>query len=875
MTVGRILTLGRGARLVPVLLIGGIPRVYTPAGIRPTSVAVRAGTTVDPLFWPGTGTLTETLPDASTFDPVRDLLDPKAVWEVYEQLDPLKGEARVESMRLELYDDGDRAGAMLSARGAYPTRLLTADISASALSVPLSSVAGLPASGIASVGRETFLYDSISGSTLVVPTGGRGRYGSVARAHASSNLRQPVVSVGGPRHPQGRAASVWVCELSADGTTLQNPTLLFYGQVGPGIQLVRGGLRWSVPIDHMTVTATARISGREIELWGINHHTRPAGPGARTPLYALAQGPTTTSEVFLGPTDEAGWHPSWSAFADDWRVKAAAAVTAGGPRVDLATAGQVRVTGQWGTGGSGSRFLEVVAEWAQYAMLIGDAPQTWTSDKPAPQAYIPLDGWVTIPSPDDLAKIPATLSYLSSAPYTGTATLALVADTDESEGVFVELLGRNGADSKVRVRLVGRTSPDGRFVVYDGNVSTLCTKPTVARVGIVGRGPEAWGALRAMALAVAALDGLDTQVDAIDWEHLARQARQAPLPAALSEREYRIGPGEDSLLGILADELRLRGMILSVRHGRITGLRYGHFSATERTAGHIAEADVLQDAEWELMDQPAPAAVAIRYTLRDGGSYQVTDATWVSELGAGQTIQCQALRWLPQLGNLAEVRAALNTAAQQTLGPLAEPARHLTLPLSGQHLALQPGDLVTLTHSRVPNFTGTRGLTNATAQVIAVRRQYFGGRIRANVVMRLSSEEYQGYAPSALVAAGGFAGAVVTVDTSSGFGASGFADDGQDPTDGFAAGDVVELCEIGVKVPGVAREQRTVVSVTATTITLSAAPSAPMAALAAAQYRVMIRYAGHGDVVAAQYPYAFLSDTTPDLPDGSVDRYAP
>lgn len=65
------------------------------------------------------------------------------------------------------------------------------------------------------------------------------------------------------------------------------------------------------------------------------------------------------------------------------------------------------------------------------------------------------------------------------------------------------------------------------------------------------------------------------------------------------------------------------------------------------------------------------------------------------------------------------------------------------------------------------------------------------------------------------------------------------------------------------------------VSVTATTITLNAAPSGPMAALAASAYRVMIRYAGHGDVVAAQYPYAFLADTTPDLTDGSVDRYAP
>ena len=77
MTVGRITTLARGARWVPVMLIAGLPRVYTPAGVQPTSVAVTAGTTADPLWWPGTSTLTETLPDASTFNPVRDLLDPR------------------------------------------------------------------------------------------------------------------------------------------------------------------------------------------------------------------------------------------------------------------------------------------------------------------------------------------------------------------------------------------------------------------------------------------------------------------------------------------------------------------------------------------------------------------------------------------------------------------------------------------------------------------------------------------------------------------------------------------------------------------------------------------------------------------------------
>ena len=65
MTTARIdwtTALAPGARVVPVILIAGLPAVLTPAGVLPTTVAVSSGT-IDPLWWPGTGTLTETLPD--------------------------------------------------------------------------------------------------------------------------------------------------------------------------------------------------------------------------------------------------------------------------------------------------------------------------------------------------------------------------------------------------------------------------------------------------------------------------------------------------------------------------------------------------------------------------------------------------------------------------------------------------------------------------------------------------------------------------------------------------------------------------------------------------------------------------------------------
>ena len=81
MTVGASPRSRGGARWVPVMLIAA-SRASTRLRGAAYSVAVTAGTTAGPAVVAGTSTLTETLPDASTFNPVRDLLDPAAVWEV-------------------------------------------------------------------------------------------------------------------------------------------------------------------------------------------------------------------------------------------------------------------------------------------------------------------------------------------------------------------------------------------------------------------------------------------------------------------------------------------------------------------------------------------------------------------------------------------------------------------------------------------------------------------------------------------------------------------------------------------------------------------------------------------------------------------------
>ena len=87
MTTARIdwtTALSPGARVVPVILIAGLPAVLTPAGVLPTTVAVSSGT-IDALWWPGTGALAELLPGGGTLQPVEDLLDPTETLEVFER----------------------------------------------------------------------------------------------------------------------------------------------------------------------------------------------------------------------------------------------------------------------------------------------------------------------------------------------------------------------------------------------------------------------------------------------------------------------------------------------------------------------------------------------------------------------------------------------------------------------------------------------------------------------------------------------------------------------------------------------------------------------------------------------------------------------
>lgn len=876
-------TLDGRATVVPVLLVAGIPYVITPPGIHPTAVSIPGGTAIDPLWWPLSGNLEETIA-GSPFDPVREwlALDATLTIETYQSARLVEGDVTVEALTLSLIDPDGAVTAELSVRDGRTARVLSGDIAANTLTIPINSGTGVPASGIAGIGREAIVYGSVSTNNLIVSSGQRGKFGSNARRHTATSINPPVVTFGGARHWQGRIASVWLCTLSDDGLTLGSPTCIYLGTVGAGVQLSRSMTRWSIPLDPVTETLLRRYPTRTIELWGINHHVPP--DLTYIPALNAVYVAVDDDRAALSAEDEDGWHPDWPAALSTLNAIGVDAVGAIGPGGNLT----FRVIGTH----TDDR-LTFAAPWhepTQVQVTVSTGAQYTTATK-APDAFIRLadanwDGFanarVRIPNATDFASIPTQLAVsTTTGDFQGSARVALVVGTGEGR-VVAQIMARNGTTQNVDVMPVGitagQTAPSGALDRF------TFTERMTATVGIVADGDTPLGALLHANDLISDLYGTDLEESAVDWDGILRAFAMIPLGSIPQARRY-IFDGQDTLLGPLLQECRLRGMVLGMRYGRITAYPLAKYASTEPHRASIDEDDLVADDGGpiapEIIDNVQPLATSMEFKLWDDSIIRYVDTTWQSEFGDTGKVECSALKWVPSEMARGELVTALYAIAQMILGPAAEPQRVIRLVLGAPFFDLTAGDLVRLTHFGIPSWTGVRGLTAATCQIQDVRHTLYGGRARVEVSMRLQSADLAGYAPEALVAAGGLSSVspVVTLDTGSGFGASCFAVDADidgnartAPSDGFAAGDEVVLSEYDAESP-IADEAFTIVSVTDTTITLDGNPSATMAGKAVS-YGVILRYAPWTTPLATrQEAYAFIADAaSQDLGSGDPPK---
>lgn len=874
-------------RITPVILIAGVPIVLTAAGVKPTSVAVVGGT-LDPLFWPGVGPLFQSLPNATTFDPVKDLLDAEETFEVYEKISLLEGSVSVGTFTFSVLDPDLEGTALLSGCDSLVNQRLLTDLTASATIIEITNGAGFPAGYIASIGRETVLYDGIA---PLSPTGAkldnvvRGKYGSVARVHTAPEAHRPLVSAGGPRYWQGRQASVYLCQLSEDGLVLTNPTLIFLGAVGAGVQTSHNLTRWSVPLDHAIEALGRKLTLPKLELYGWQHY----GPSDFDyhPFQVISAIPNFDA-VNASMTDQSGdpnnngWHPSATSFFTDARRYASTVLTPQVASISLTSDARASCTVNAVPGTTHIFTIGACWDTARWEHHQTDETEVFRTVAPVPSDCFHLNKFVKVPQALDWAKIPSTFSWAltTTLGYAATAYLTISGNTAKTEDFTAKITARTNATQTLFLQAnIPNVAAMTAAAVAE---AARCIERTTVVLGIVAVGGNAVSALRAASLGITALVGQDLYDTAIDWDGIERAFASAP--ARITEaREYRFGEGDDTLLSVLTEEARLHGMSLAIVNGLISAVRLSVFANTEVTVGSIVETDLRVDTTGKelpagVVDSTEPLATSIEFSFpssdpENPSKITITDTTFQGEFGDGERLECKALMNLPAGSDLTGVRSAMVDLAQQILQVLAIPTRMVTLEVSPALLNLQPGDLISFTHSRIPNWSGTRGFTNAVFQIQEVRRQLFGGKMSGSVVLRVQSGDRSAYTPEALVAAGGISAisAVVTLDTTTGFGTTCFAPAtgaASAPSVGFAIGDKVVLSQLE-RVP-IADESFGIIGITPTTITLSSTPSAPMVAAAAAAYGVTLKFQTYLFVAAAQKPgWAYVADAATELLDST------
>lgn len=853
---------GGRAVVIPVVLVAGVPRVLVPSGWEGllASTVVTLGS-VDPAWWPGVGALAQTLHDGPvdtvTFDPVRGWLDAHVQWQTYEQARPLEGDVNVEALTFTVHDvpqPGENlpgaATAELSGPLARVTQLLSASVTSTSSTVLVDSLTDVPSFGIGHIGREAFTYSSRThgpeGVVVSAVNGDvRGAYGSRAIGHAAPAAHRPLVTFGLPRWWQGRRCAVFLARVS--GSAIVDPTPVFLGTIGAGVAITNNGAVWSIPVDPVTVALNRKIGTATVLVQGFGHRAYFAGS---TPL--AVDGFTLRAE------DYDGWHADLPTFIRDLNDGLVASTSTA--RVHLSGA-RVLVT----AGGAAAAVLAAWNDPVEQTLPASSTP--FALQTAAPRACVTLDGVVRL-DPLDVAKIPATLTVTATVgAATGTARYTLVTDTDATQGLVSVIVGRDETASTVTLAAVIDDAPGvtGYDAMMQRAAACLVTKPTTSALSIEATGDTTVAALRALVAACDVLGGGgDMMDDCIAWDEIAEQFARVPLPFGLDTRRYRPKPDETPLV-LLVHEFRLRGCIMVMRYGRVSCARLAQFASTERVTRDITEGDCLVDGSGkgsaeipaEITYGVVPTASSMTFSLPGGASFSWVDETFRDEFGDGAEVQCKALAHMPETVTVNAIVTGLQTIAQQLLGPLAEPSQEVRLTLGPSFFDVMPGDLVRLTHSRVPTFAGTRGVTDLVSQVFDVRRQVFGGVARIVVGMRVGRDDLRGYAPSFLVAAGGISGAIVSADTASAFGSTCFADSRATAVDGFAVGYVVELYEIDNESPAASATYTvTAVDTANARVTLDAAPGAAWVTLAASQYRVCLRFAPYTAATAAQHTVA-------------------
>jgi hypothetical protein len=222
-------TTAQGARVVPILLLAGMPYILTPAGSGITAISPSG--TLDARWWPGTG--------VTHAGKLRAWLDVEGLsWS--ERLEPLsEAQLVVSSLRVRVVDLDLAATVAFQSQENLTRTAITAEVAPADTTISVVDTSAFASSGTIYLNREAIDYSGTTGTSFTGCT--RARLGSRAQRHPLGGsgvvLGSPDVTTA-PQDVDGRLATLWLATLSADGTTITAVELEYCGVVGQGLSLI-------------------------------------------------------------------------------------------------------------------------------------------------------------------------------------------------------------------------------------------------------------------------------------------------------------------------------------------------------------------------------------------------------------------------------------------------------------------------------------------------------------------------------------------------------------------------------------------------------------------------------------------------------------
>ena len=868
-------TAARGARVIPCVLIAGLPVILIPEGVTLTGWSAGG---LDAAWWPGSsfsGFSAYLKPWLSLAQPLA--WNERAQPVQPEMLDVGAVDIRVSDIGLRADGTGGLATAIFGARDSVTGTWITADVTTTTYAVNVASTAGFASTGFLYVGRETMAYTSLTSTSFVVGSAAnRGKFGSPVQHHwyvgnGNAAIANPEVTTGAPEII-GRTATVWLLEVSAAGVVTAGE-LAFYGTVGAGVVLSEDGEAWTLRLDHLIKRLGIPLRGETVAVTGFVHNA----PAGNRGLASLSPPRSTIARLYC-PTYDFSVDANGSVIRIWTLTAAAAAPDNGGWHADAAS--YVRDLNIAAAGTAiyelrGDNFLRVATNitvgvdalvigwpWATGADATTITEPNYVSDKPFPGAWVPVFAGSRIYlTAGDYALIPATPSSAIATVY-----YAVAIEGDDDVTRYARITGRASSGSLywITVDALMRDEAQMDRLGLLG-LGFIVEKPTSARVVCYVQAADWVSAIEAVIVSFDTSLG-ETLADSFDFNDMRDVVARYPVGPYGSAREYVVDLGE-SVLSLLTRECRLNGFTLVLRAGRITLARFADFAPTEITEGSIATADLHADYPRPQYSRGMDGIVnAVSFSAPEpiDITVNVVDATSLSRYGAGRTrLEAQAPQQITgTVVNPAAEYLRLAAQAMQVLGPMRYPYEYVTVTTPLHKLGLAPGSLVALSLWRVPNQLEARNLTSRMGQVMGRDAAlYDEGDGRVTYTVRLSPTRIQGWAPSALVAGAGISGANVTLDTTT-FGAAGFAPTG---TDGgaswFEIGEAVRLVQIGTTTPTTST-QHTVGGVSGAVLTLSPAPNATFTGLSGTPLTVMVVADDWSVVTANQQQFAYIADTS-------------